>query len=114
MEYFTRPIQKHYVDFEGRTTKKEFWRYILYYFIFYVACLVANGILHTGMVSIIYSLGLLLPTLSITTRRLHDTGRSGWWQLIGIIPLLGLIVMIIFCIEESKEDNQYGPKPVGD
>ena len=112
MEYFTRPIKNQYVNFEGRATKKEFWMYVLYYIIFYVACLVVDKILRTGLVSFIYSLGLLLPTISITARRLHDTGRSGWWQLIGIIPLIGLIVMIIFCIEQSKEDNQYGPKPI--
>ena len=60
--------------------------------------------------SIIVSLGLLLPNLSVAIRRLHDTDRTGWWILIGLIPLIGLIVLLIFYVRRATAgDNQYGP-----
>ncbi|MGR3220105.1 MAG: DUF805 domain-containing protein, partial [Candidatus Anammoxibacter sp.] len=54
---------------------------------------------------------LLVPSISIAARRLHDTGRTGWWQLIALIPLIGTIVLIVFLAQDSHSENSYGPNP---
>lgn len=54
---------------------------------------------------------MLAPSISIAARRLHNTGRSGWWQLISVVPLIGIIVLIVFLVQDSKQDNEYGPNP---
>ncbi|MNZ89121.1 Inner membrane protein YhaI [compost metagenome] len=60
----------------------------------------------------LYSLAILLPSLALVVRRLHDTGRSGWWVLIGFIPLIGFIVLLVFmCTDSDPDTNQYGPNP---
>ena len=64
-----------------------------------------------GLVEAIASLALLLPGLAVGARRLHDTTKSGWWLLIGLIPCVGFIVLIIFFVQDSHPDNQYGPSP---
>ena len=61
--------------------------------------------------ALIFALAMLVPSISIAARRLHDTGRSGWWQLISLIPLIGAIVLIVFLVQDSHEENQYGPNP---
>jgi uncharacterized membrane protein YhaH (DUF805 family) len=60
---------------------------------------------------LIYSLGVLLPSLAVGARRLHDTGKSGWWLLLGLIPLVGLILIIFWVMDSNPGDNQYGPNP---
>ena len=70
-----------------------------------------DGVLETYLISALYTLGLLIPSISICARRLHDTGRSGWWQLINLIPLVGQIVMLVFLIQDSHDHNQYGDNP---
>jgi len=91
-----------YVNFNGRASRSEFWWWVLFIF---VANLV-TGII-SPMLSGLFALATLLPSLAVTARRLHDINRSGWWQLIGLIPLIGLLVMIYWCIQEPKEPNQY-------
>ena len=67
-----------------------------------------------GVLVSLYALVLLLPSLAVGARRLHDTGRSGWWLLIGLVPLIGSIVLIIFFVLDSQPgDNPYGPNPKG-
>ncbi|MEZ5494833.1 MAG: DUF805 domain-containing protein [Pseudomonadales bacterium] len=111
MEHFTAAVQQ-YVNFEGRNTRTQYWMYILFYFIFYVVCAVVDGVLGMQLLTILFSLALLLPSIAAATRRLHDTGRSGWWQLIVLIPLIGAIVLIVFLAQDTHPgDNQYGPNP---
>jgi uncharacterized membrane protein YhaH (DUF805 family) len=85
-----------YVDFSGRASRSEYWWFALFVFL---------GSFVLGMFStwlnVIFLLATLLPQLAAATRRLHDTGRSGWWQLIGIVPLIGWIVLIVFLAQES-------------
>jgi uncharacterized membrane protein YhaH (DUF805 family) len=67
-----------------------------------------------GLLSGIYGLAVLIPTLAVTVRRLHDIDRSGWWILIGLVPLIGAIVLLVFALlEGTPGDNQYGPNPKG-
>jgi uncharacterized membrane protein YhaH (DUF805 family) len=113
MEWFTSAV-KQYANFDGRAHRTAFWMYVLFYLIFYVLAMALDGLVGTMIFSSIYSLALLLPSISVCTRRLHDTGRSGWWQLLLLIPLIGLIVIVIFTVQDSQPgDNQYGPNPKG-
>jgi len=110
MEYFIDAFKK-YADFSGRATRKQYWMFILFYIIIYIALTVIDVVLQTFILGLIFSLALFIPSISIAARRLHDTGRTGWWQLIYLVPLIGLIVMIVFLVQDSHDENQYGPNP---
>jgi uncharacterized membrane protein YhaH (DUF805 family) len=101
----------HYVKFDGRARRSTFWYWVLFGFLVGIAANIIDAILGSGpVVSSIVGLGLFLPGLSVAIRRLHDTGRSGWWYLIVLIPLIGIIVLIVFWVQEGDEgDNEYGP-----
>ena len=93
-----------YVDFNGRASRPEFW----WFYLFVTICWIIGFTLGPVVESIII-LGLAIPYISVTAGRLHDINKSGWLQLIGIIPLVGWIVMIIWCATEGeKKKNQYG------
>jgi len=110
MEYFIGALKK-YADFDGRARRKEYWMFILFYLIFYVAFIVADVVLGTMFLSSIFGLAMLVPSLSIGARRLHDTSRSGWWQLISLIPLIGGIILIVFLAQDSHDANDFGMNP---
>lgn len=103
MDYFIGALKK-YADFTGRAHRQEYWMFVLIYMIINVVL----AVLGLGIISALVGLGLLLPSISIATRRLHDTGRSGWWQLIILIPIIGFIVLIVFLAQESHDTNDYG------
>lgn len=101
-------VTQKYFCFEGRAGRKEFWMWILAAFIVnFILGLIPGKV---GMIiSAIFSLAILLPSLGVTARRLHDTGKSGWMQLLGLIPFVGALIVLILCIPEgSKESNAYG------
>jgi uncharacterized membrane protein YhaH (DUF805 family) len=106
MDYFTGALKK-YADFTGRARRKEYWMFILIYFIINITLAVLGLDIISGLVAI----GLLVPSISIAARRLHDTGRSGWWQLIVLIPIIGFIVLIVFLAQDSHDANDYGVNP---
>ncbi len=110
MEYFISGIKK-YVDFSGRARRKEYWMFILFLMIFYIVAGVLDTVAGTYIFSPLVGIGLFLPSISIATRRLHDTGRSGWWQLLSLIPLIGGIVLIVFLAQDSREGNSFGANP---
>lgn len=93
IETFRRTVAEHYVDFQGRTARREFWYYILAYFVAYIVLAIVQSLFGSRLLTGLYSLGLLLPGLGIAVRRLHDTGRSGWWLLIGVVPGFLLAIM---------------------
>lgn len=106
-------VLKNYVGFQGRARRKEYWMFVLVNVIISIAISILDSIANlSSVLSIIYSLAVLLPTLAVGVRRLHDTGRSGWAILLGLIPLVGPIILIVFMSQDSQEnDNQYGPNP---
>jgi uncharacterized membrane protein YhaH (DUF805 family) len=107
-------VLKKYATFSGRARRQEFWMFALINFVIMVILSALDMALGIGLLSGLYALGVLLPSLAVGARRLHDTGRTGWWQLIGLIPLIGLLVLIIFFVMDSHPgDNQYGPNPKG-
>lgn len=85
-----------YVDFSGRASRSEYWWFVLFVFL---GSFVLS--IFSFWLNVIFLLVTLLPQLAAASRRLHDTGRSGWWQLIGLIPLIGFIVLIVFLAQES-------------
>jgi len=115
MQWFLAVLQK-YATFTGRAQRKEYWMFVLFYLIFYIVAAIADVILATqggvGLVTLIYSLALLIPRIAVTARRLHYPGRSGCWQLIYLVPLGAFIVMLVFLVQDSNPgDNAYGPNP---
>ncbi|MGW1543995.1 DUF805 domain-containing protein [Streptomyces sp. NPDC002309] len=111
MNWFITALKK-YAVFSGRARRKEYWMFFLFYMILAVAAAIIDVLINMQIVSLVLALGLFLPSLSITIRRLHDTDRSGWWILIGLIPLVGGIVLLVFaCTDGKPGDNKYGPNP---
>lgn len=110
MNYFIDAFKK-YTDFNSRSRRKEYWMFVLIYSIIIIGLSLIDAFVGTIWLSTIFSLVLIIPSISITTRRLHDTGRSGWWQLIYLIPLIGFIVMLVFLCQNSHEENRYGISP---
>lgn len=105
-------VVKKYAVFSGRARRKEFWMYVLFYVIIAVVLCVVDAIIGIPLLYTIFALAMLIPSLAVGARRLHDTGKSGWWQLIGLVPLIGALVLIIFWVMDSNPgDNQYGPSP---
>ncbi|WP_241503952.1 DUF805 domain-containing protein [Pelagibaculum spongiae] len=86
--------------------------FMLFYLIFYVACIVLDVMVETGgIIAMVYALVMLVPSVSLAARRLHDMSRSGWWQLLVLIPLIGPIVLIVFLVQDSHDANGFGVNP---
>ena len=104
--YYTDVLKNHYFDFDGRATRKQFWMFVLINFILaFLIGFVARLFLgdQSVVMSNLYSLAMILPALGISVRRLHDVGKSGWWILIGLIPIVGWIILIVFYASETKK-----------
>jgi len=111
MNYYLDVLKK-YAVFSGRAQRKEFWMFSLISTIVGFVLLVIDGALGMELLSGIYLLAIILPMLGLSIRRLHDTGRSGWWLLISIIPLIGAITLLVFyCLDSTPEENKYGSNP---
>ena len=116
MNWYLEALKK-YAVFSGRARRKEFWMYWLFYMIVAIVLGIIDGVLGlrsggVGLLGGLYSLALLVPSLAVSVRRLHDTNRSGWFILIGLIPVVGWIILLVFyCMDSQAGDNQYGPYP---
>lgn len=116
MNWFMICMQK-YATFDGRARRKEYWMFYLFYILIVFVAAVVDGMIgnQSAVVASLASLALLLPFLAVTVRRLHDTDRSGWWVLIGLIPLIGGLVLFIFaCLDGTEGDNRFGSDPKAD
>jgi len=120
MDWFLGALRK-YAVFAGRARRREYWFYALFVVVISVVLTIADMMLGlydaasgVGLLSCIFGLAVLIPSLAVGARRLHDTGRSGWWLLIGLIPFIGAIVLIVFFVLDSQPGtNAYGPNPKG-
>jgi len=118
MEYALLPL-KRYATFAGRSRRREYWFFALFCFVCEVVLSIVDGFLGyydvatgVGLFSGLFLLVVLLPSIAVGVRRLHDIGKSGWWILIGFIPLLGTIVLLVFfCLDSQPGSNAYGPNP---
>lgn len=112
-------VLKNYAGFSGRARRKEYWYFVLFNTIISIVLAFFDGITGTfseatgmGLLSGIYALAVLIPSLAVSVRRLHDTDRSGWWLLIALVPLIGAIVLLVFLVLDSNPgQNQYGANP---
>ena len=109
---------KNYFTFTGRSRRKAYWVFFVFNVLATILANLIDNILGLtgqgvyGPVSTLYALAVFLPGLALAIRRLHDTGRSGWWMLLGFIPLIGWIVLLIFFVTDSQPgSNRYGPNP---
>lgn len=121
MEWMTLPL-KRYADFQGRSRRKEYWMFILLIVVVAVVLSIVEGILGlSGMVGGVYGpittlflLAIIIPSLAVQVRRFHDQDKSGWFVLIGLIPLIGgLIVLVFMCLEGTPGPNRFGDDPKG-
>jgi uncharacterized membrane protein YhaH (DUF805 family) len=107
---FSQAVQtciRKYADFNGRASRSEYW----WFFLFVVLVSVLLSFV-SDLLSGLFCLAMLLPSIAAATRRLHDTDRSGWWQLIGLVPIIGFIVMIVFLAQQGQAGaNEHGPSP---
>jgi uncharacterized membrane protein YhaH (DUF805 family) len=116
---FAEAIQsalRNYVGFSGRAPRSEFWYWFLFTILVTIATQLLDGALFGGQyapLSIIAALGLFLPSLAVSIRRLHDRDKSGWFILLNFIPLVGLIILLIwYCSRGTVGTNRFGPDPL--
>lgn len=112
MDWFKKGL-RNYANFSGRARRKEYWYFVLVQMGLVIIAMILDAIIFNseiGLIYIVVALGLFLPGLAVTIRRLHDTSRSGWWFLISILPLIGSIILLVFLASDTKfETNQWGP-----
>ncbi|MEA3419994.1 MAG: DUF805 domain-containing protein [Campylobacterota bacterium] len=140
-QYYLDTLKSRYAQFSGRASRSEFWYFILFYFIISILFSVLDTVLGTnytyevaantlvtaggemasatvtqtiGYLSSLFGLLMFIPSIAISIRRLHDIGKSGWWLLISLIPIIGFFVLIYFYVQDSQPgENEYGPNPKG-
>jgi len=128
MHWYIEALKK-YAVFTGRSRRAEYWYFQLFNILIGIAIILVFAFLGGVLAGItgngektaeaiaqlaysVFALGTLLPALGVLIRRLHDTDRSGWWVLLGLVPFIGGIVLIVFCVQDSQPgSNQYGPNP---
>ncbi len=112
MNHYTDVLKK-YAVFSGRARRQEYWMFFLFNLAALIVVAILDAVLGTSpWLYLVYGLGTLLPNLAVTVRRLHDTGKSGWWIFIGAVPLVGFIWMIVLLATEGNDQpNAYGLNP---
>ena len=112
MKWFISVLQ-NYAVFSGRARRSEYWFFILFAAIFAIPIALIDAFLTGGVLYMVYALGLWIPSLAVAVRRLHDTDRSGWWLLIALVPLVGLVLLVFLCLDSTPGDNRFGANPKG-
>ena len=122
-KFYLDILTNKYADFKGRARRKEYWMWTLYYTLILLFAMVLDNVLGLnfellgqdlgyGWLYVIIGITHLIPGLGIVVRRLHDVGKSGWFYLIILIPLIGFIwILVLFCTDGVKEDNKWGSNP---
>lgn len=111
-------VLKNYAGFSGRARRKEYWMFTLFNIIFAIVAMVLDNVLGMagdtgyGLLYASYALATLVPGLAVAVRRLHDIGKSGWFILVALIPLIGGIwLLVLLCTDSKPGTNEYGPNP---
>ena len=121
MDYYLEVLKK-YAVFSGRARRKEYWLFFFFNFLAGLtfgffggvigAALKTDVFFMAGVLFELYTLAVEIPVLAVSVRRLHDTGRSGWWLLINFLPVIGWIIFLVFVLQDSQKGaNKYGPNP---
>ncbi|MDQ3269476.1 MAG: DUF805 domain-containing protein [Pseudomonadota bacterium] len=117
--YWYMKVLRNYVGFSGRARRKEYWMFVLVSVLISIGLMIVDSVTGTfnigtgwGLLSGLYSLAVLIPSLAVSVRRLHDRGLSGWWLLLVLVPLIGAIaLLVIFVMDGESGDNRFGPDP---
>lgn len=115
MSYFIEAYKRAF-DFSGRSRRKEYWMFVLFYAIALIILTILDRVLfgdsEIAVLSLIFTLVSAIPSISITVRRLHDIGKSGWWILLSLIPFVGGIILFVFTVLDSQHgSNKWGTNP---
>jgi len=130
MGHILAPLRR-YADFSGRSRRTEFWSWLIFFWVMIFILMFLDATLglggsatsysnssgvgfnvNGGWLTLLFALAALVPNLAVSVRRLHDTGKSGWTLLIGLVPLIGIIILIVFWVADSEPgDNAFGPNP---
>lgn len=119
MKWYLKVVRDNYANFNGRARREEYWMFVLFNLLFIMAIALFSGSMAelTGIeaffgIYVLYLLGIIIPSLAVAVRRLHDTNKSGWFYLVSLIPLIGGIwLLILFVTPGDQGPNQYGPDP---
>jgi uncharacterized membrane protein YhaH (DUF805 family) len=111
MEWYLKVLKGHYADFNGRARRKEYWMFTLVNVIVSFVLGFVCGLIHLPWLAYIYALAVMVPSIAVAARRLHDVGKSGWFMLISLIPLAGLYLIYVLAQDGEARDNAYGPNP---
>ena len=114
-------LTQKYAAFQGRAGRKEYWYFTLIFALIWIALVIVDAATGTldealgmGVLSGFWMLACLVPNVAVAVRRLHDTGRTGWWFLLTLVPLVGPIVVIVFCaLDGEPGPNRHGADPKG-
>jgi uncharacterized membrane protein YhaH (DUF805 family) len=105
----------NYINFSDRACRSEFWFWRLFYFLAAMGLIIIERVVRTHVpVGLLLELGMFLPSLAMSIRRLHDLDRSGWWYFLVLIPIVGWIILLIWdCTKGTDGPNRFGPDPLG-
>ena len=129
MGWYLKVVRDNYANFNGRAQRKEYWMFLLFNMIFAAIAAVADNIFGTtftvgsdyyetsmgyGWIYLLYMLAVIIPSIAVFVRRMHDIGKSGWGFLISLIPCIGAIwLLVLTCTDSNPGDNKYGSSPKG-
>lgn len=115
-----RSCLSNYANFSGRARRSEYWWFLVFCAIVSGVAMIIDNVAGltlqgstAGWVSVIATIALFLPQLSVMVRRMHDTDRSGWWVLLNGLCFIGSVIFFVFTLQDSKDANRYGPNPKG-
>ena len=107
-----KSVFAQYAGFSGRARRSEYWWFTLFVVVVYIAASVVDAALGVTALTIVAILALLLPSIAVAVRRLHDTNRSGWWYLISLVPFVGGLILLAFTLQDSTPGpNRFGAPP---
>lgn len=123
--YFLDTVKNRFADFKGRSTRSEYWYFVLFALLISIVLRVIDTFMINPMMGMtpeeatkggilitVFALAMLLPQIGVGVRRLHDVGMSGWWYLIALVPIIGALILIFFFVKDSQPgENMYGPNP---
>ncbi|MDN5934039.1 MAG: DUF805 domain-containing protein [Pseudonocardia sp.] len=116
-----RTVLSKYATFSGRARRSEYWWWYLFFVLVLTGTTAMDAAIGSeplpgstsGWVTTLAALALMLPHLAVGARRLHDIGRSGWWLLLVLVPVVGVVALLVMAVLDSRPDNRYGPSPKG-
>ena len=113
-------LKENYANFNGRARRSEFWYFMLVNFIVLAVFNILAGVLGSmsstlatilGLVGLVYNLAVIVPSIAVGVRRLHDTGKTGWMYLLMLVPIANFYCLYLMTIDSDAGDNEYGPNP---